>query len=193
MALRCRLLRRSYAAEGGVAKATVASAAAVAAGPQMAQSQAAPQPHQRRPPVEPTSAKEIDALRKELAAAQLRIAELQMSQLATHEALLRRLDEADRAAHKAATELRYTALALQCHHDLLETELRRVLAVVPHTTEATAEDMERIRRAAIEAGSREMVRKNIGFRVEKVSEEPAAVVKSTSNAANNNGSSSSFS
>ncbi|RNF15764.1 uncharacterized protein Tco025E_05422 [Trypanosoma conorhini] len=184
MARRClRLLRRAYASESGVFPAA-ADATASLAGPQRprqpSSSASAPDPAAER--------REVDALRTELAAARLRVAELQLSQLAAHEALLRRLEETDRAAHRAATELRYTALALQCSYDLLETELRRVLVLGPHTGAAagaacsTEEGMEPLRRAAIEAAAREMVRKNIGFRVEKVSEEPAAVSRATSDA-----------
>ncbi|RNF02455.1 hypothetical protein TraAM80_06361 [Trypanosoma rangeli] len=194
MVRRCLLLlRRAYPSEGGILPTV--SAADVSA------SVASPQPgthpseetsqRPRRPPLFSSlsssegSKPEIDALRTELAAAQLRIAELQLSQLALHEALLRRLEKTDRAAHKTATELRYTALALQCNYDLLETELRRVLALRPHSSTTVGEgcseeeDMESLRRAAIEAAAREMVRKNIGFRLERVSEEPATVSRAT--------------
>ncbi|KAF8304534.1 hypothetical protein TcBrA4_0045780 [Trypanosoma cruzi] len=193
------LLRRTYNSEGGITTNTTTSnintnttAANVPNATTKLQSNthllAGQSKGMRRPPsssLGSTAEKRvIETLRSDLAAAQLRISELQLSQLAVHEALLRRLEETDRAAHKTATELRYTALALQCHYDLLETELRRTLALGPHSTttekECAAEDMELLRQTAIEAASREMVRKNIGFRVEKVSEEPAAVSRVTS-------------
>ncbi|ORC89530.1 uncharacterized protein TM35_000123050 [Trypanosoma theileri] len=225
MTLCCRLLLRAYASEGNRTTAALATAtttstttttthsnsnsnsnnnttttssSTVSAAPQKSSSQ---QPYRSSLLDTPTSnEKEMDALRKELAAAQLRISELRLSQIKLHEALLRRLDETDRAAHKTATELRYTALALQCHHDLLETELRRILAIKPQSTNSNSnnnngnsgggaamskEDIRRLRAAAIEAASREMVRKNIGFRVERVSEEPAPSQR-VSGSTNNN-------
>nr|CCC93317.1 conserved hypothetical protein [Trypanosoma congolense IL3000] len=118
---------------------------------------------------------QVSELRKELATAQRRVAELHLSQVAVHEALLERLKTSDAAAHKAATQMRHTALALECSYDLLETELRRVLSIVPYSSSASDNDLDRIRLAAVEAGAREMVRKNIAFRVEKHAGETSPV------------------
>ncbi|KAG8340373.1 hypothetical protein TRVL_08799 [Trypanosoma vivax] len=116
-----------------------------------------------------TDESEVASLRKQLAEAQLRITELQLSQIAVYESFLQKFAETDREAHKAATQVRYTALSLQCSHDLLETELRRLLAAAPASNEVKAGDLDRVRLAAVEAGAREMVRRNIGFRAEKAS------------------------
>ncbi|CBH15018.1 uncharacterized protein TEOVI_000407000 [Trypanosoma equiperdum] len=120
---------------------------------------------------------EVATLRRELAAAQQRIAELQLSQVAVHEALLKRLEESHQAVHKAAIHARHAALALQCSHDLMERELRRVLSITPTSSNMSGVEVDRLRRAAVEAGAREIVRRNIGFRVEKQLEDQLQVEK----------------
>lgn len=82
--------------------------------------------------------------------------------------LLERLTQQDVAAHKAATEARYTAMALEMSVDRLEVELRRVLSIGLTDDEVDV--------AAIQAGARQYIRANIGYRAERVSEEPPVAI-----------------
>jgi len=91
-----------------------------------------------------------------------------MSETALYERVLATLADTDKAALTAATELRYTAMALRCSHDNLEVELRRILAIGLTPGE--------IDTAAIEAGARQYVRQNIGFRTESVAATPAVAL-----------------
>lgn len=108
--------------------------------------------------------------REQLALTQLQLQASRPASVSSQvlEPLLERLSRQDAAAHKAATEARYTAMALEASTDRLELELRRVLSI------GLSED--KIDIAAIQAGAREYIRTNIGYRAERVSEEPPVAI-----------------
>lgn len=111
---------------------------------------------------------ELRRLQAELLKTRLRLAELETTEAALYERVIATLAETDKAAHVAATELRYTGMALRCSHDNLEVELRRILSIGLTPGEIDA--------AAIEAGARQYVRQNIGFRAESVASTPAVAL-----------------
>lgn len=111
---------------------------------------------------------ELLAARNDAISARLQLGQVLQSPLPRLCAeMLNRLQQADRQAHADATALRYTGMALQTSHDTLEVELRRLLAIGLTSDEIDA--------AAIEAGARQYVRSNIGFRPERVSDESAGL------------------
>lgn len=111
---------------------------------------------------------ELQATREELVQVRMALLQAQRQAPKMAEQLLERLTTQDVAAHKAATEMRYTAMALEASMDRLEIDLRRVLSI-GLTPEA-------IDLAAIEAGAKHFVRTNIGFRAEHVSQEPPVAI-----------------
>lgn len=111
--------------------------------------------------------KEIEQTKADLAEARRRLHD-QSSQSPHVQDLLHRLTQHDLAAHKAATEMRYTALALELSAAKLEVELRRILSIG-----LTAEEVDA---AAIEAGARQWIRSSVGFRAANVSEEPPVAI-----------------
>lgn len=112
--------------------------------------------------------KELQATKEELLQTRMALFQSQRSAPKFAEQLLERLTAQDVAAHKAATEMRYTAMALEASMDRLEIDLRRVLSI---GLTPDAVDL-----AAVEAGARHFVRANIGFRAERVSEEPPVAI-----------------
>lgn len=113
---------------------------------------------------------ELRQAREQLALTQLQLQSSRQSRVSSQvlEPLLEKLSRQDVAAHKAATEARYTAMALEASTDRLEMELRRVLSI------GLSEDAIDI--AAIQAGAREYIRTNIGYRAERVSQEPPVAI-----------------
>lgn len=113
---------------------------------------------------------ELLTAREELHQVRLQwLAEQQCSGAAVTQQLLEKLSTQDIAAHRTATEVRYTAMALSSSMDCLEIELRRLLRI-GLTSEAV--DI-----AAVEAGARRFIRSNIGYRVQSVSEVPPVAIE----------------
>lgn len=116
---------------------------------------------------------QLEITRRELLAAQLTVTKLTHTHIPYYEDLLRRLETTDKAAQEAATSIRYTALALHCSQDVLEKELRRILAIglnVEKDRGTTADEGRSaatdasIDAAAVEAAARRFIRANIGYR-----------------------------
>lgn len=82
--------------------------------------------------------------------------------------LLEKFNDRDVDAHRVATEVRYTAMALEAAADRLEVELRRLLEIglTPDAVDV----------AAVEAGARAVIRQHIGYRAAPVSAEPPVAI-----------------
>eukprot|EP00796_Vickermania_ingenoplastis_P010064 gene10064-7034_t len=114
------------------------------------------------------SHKELRRTQQELLQVRLQLMEEQRHTTPAVRQLLERLTTQDVAAHRAATEIRYTAMALDASADRLEVELRALLSIGLTPGEVDA--------AAVEAGARQYIRSNIGFRAESVSREPPVAI-----------------
>ena len=126
--------------------------------------------------------KRILELEQELTRAQLRIAQLLASThpLPQYQSVLERLDATDRAFHRAATEARYTQMALAATHDALREEVIDCLARVKRVTAAGTNSGEEphpqqqqrmewaIDEMAIRSGARQLLRDCNAYRVNTV-------------------------
>lgn len=119
-----------------------------------------------RPKAEEHPSAATATLERQLATAQLKIAQLTMSPLSQRlESVTERLRATERELVTVISEFRYTQISLEAHHDALRLELRDALALA-----TAASDTEGIRRAAIRASMEASLRQHIGFRLQKVSE-----------------------
>lgn len=129
------------------------------------------QQHRRlsQPSVDASASAAEQSLKAQLSAANLRITQL----LATPECsfynnVLRDLEKRDREFHVMLSEFRYTQMALTSSHNVFAEETRFILSLAHKAASGNDGELDK---EAVRIAAAEMLKKNLGFRTTRVSEE----------------------
>lgn len=126
-----------------------------------------PSPTPTASPLSSSASVESAELQRRLTSAELRIAQLLVvPEVAAFDKVLQALKSTEREMLTTTAEFRYTQQALTATHEALRLEVRDALLLA---AEASVEA------SAVRAKASEILRKNIGFRSERVSEQAPLV------------------